>query len=147
MAAPADTRLVPPGTSRAGSRPPGNVGSSILAVAGSVLVVALLWASLVFYDGTLGVTGTRLAVARVVEIAVAVTGLAVVGAAAKGFLATLRARRLWDAGQREEARVAADVGRSGMWWAGGLGLTALIVTFLFVFFGANDGAVRQTFFD
>ena len=59
----------------------------------------------------------------------------------------LRSSTLARSGQLADARVAADDCRVAIWYVVGFGLTALILAFLFWFFGSNDGRVRAVLFD
>ena len=110
-------------------------------------VTALLWWAIWFFDGTLDLAGGQLVAARIAEIAVAAAALVVPLAGLAGLRAALRARGLALDGNLTEARVAADDARQATWYVVGFGLTALILAFLFWFFGANDGRVREVLFN
>ena len=110
-------------------------------------VTALLWWAIWFFDGTLDLAGGQLVAARIAEIAVAAAALVVPLAGLAGLRAALRARGLARDGNLTEARVAADDARQATWYIVGFGLTALILAFLFWFFGANDGRVREVLFN
>jgi polar amino acid transport system permease protein len=108
---------------------------------------AVLWWSIVFFDGTLDLDGGQLVAARIAEAAVAAGALVIPGFGLAGVRAAFRSRALAEAGQLAEARVAADDTRQAVWYVVGFGLTALVLAFLFWFFGANDGRVREVLFN
>jgi polar amino acid transport system permease protein len=112
-----------------------------------VAVTALLWWAIWFFDGTLDLAGGQLVAARIAEVAVAVAALVVPLAGLAGLRAALRAGALAREDNLTEARVAADDARQATWYVVGFGLTAVILAFLFWFFGANDGRVREVLFN
>ena len=110
-------------------------------------VTALLWWAIWFFDGTLDLAGGQLVAARIAEVVVAALALVVPFAGLAGLRAALRAGALAGDGNLTEARVAADDARQAVWYVVGFGLTAVILAFLFWFFGANDGRVREVLFN
>ena len=138
-AASGDTRARPP------FRPP--VIEAIVWFGLSVVALALLWWAIWFFDGTLNTSGWGLALGRVAEVAVAVLALAVPISGGQGLVAARRSAALARGGDVSSARVAADDFRQAVWYVVGFGLTALVVAFLFWFFGSNDGKVREVLFN
>ncbi|HEX9259571.1 MAG TPA: amino acid ABC transporter permease [Acidimicrobiales bacterium] len=119
--------------------------SAALALAGAIGAYAVLAAALISFDRSLGLVDTELLITRLVLVAIAAAGFSVVAAGANSLRHALRARRLADT-DLHEARVAAEDAKDAIWWVVGLGLTSLVVAFLAIFLSANDGAVRDTFF-
>ena len=126
-------------------RPP--LAAATAAVVVSVVVVVLLWWSIWFFDGTLATSGALLVIGRLAEVAAAVAGLSVPVAAVLGLRAAFRSASFAKAGNIPDARVAADDVRQWRWYVVGFGTTALIVSFLFWFFGSSGGRVRTVLFN
>ena len=126
-------------------RPPLAAASAGVVV--SVVVVVLLWWSIWFFDGTLATSGALLVIGRVAEVAAALAGLSVPVAAALGLRAAFRSASFARADNLPDARVAADDVRQWRWYVVGFGTTALIVSFLFWFFGSSGGRVRTVLFN
>ena len=74
-------------------------------------------------------------------------GLSVPVAAVLGLRAAFRSASFAKAGNIPDARVAADDVRQWRWYVVGFGTTALIVSFLFWFFGSSGGRVRTVLFN
>ncbi len=121
--------------------------SAYLWLAASVMATLVLWASIVFFDGTLDFSGSTKVLCRMGELAIALAALALPIAGFRGVSAALRARALARDGNITDARVAADDTRQADMYVIGFGLAALIVATLFWFFGANDGRVRTVLFN
>jgi polar amino acid transport system permease protein len=138
VAVPGDARVRRP------FRPP--IVEAVVWLALSVLAVGLLWWAIWFFDGTLGTSGWGLAVGRIVEVAVAAAALAVPVNGVRGFVAARRSAVQARGEDVPAARVSADDFRQSRLYVIGFGLTALVLAFLFWFFGANDGKVREVLF-
>ncbi len=121
--------------------------AAVVAVVVSVVVVVLLWWSIWFFDGTLATSGVLLVIGRLAEVAAALAGLSVPVAAVLGLRAAFRSASFARAGNIPDARVAADDVRQWRWYVVGFGTTALIVSFLFWFFGSSGGRVRTFLFN
>jgi polar amino acid transport system permease protein len=133
------------GRTRRPFRPP--LAAAAAALVASVVIVVLLWWSIWFFDGTLATSGALLVIGRVAEVAAAVAGLSVPVAAALGLRAVFRPASFARADNLPDARVAADDVRQWRWYVVGFGTTALIVSFLFWFFGSSGGRVRTVLFN
>ena len=110
-------------------------------------VTALLWWAIWFFDGTLDLAGGAARRRPHRRDRGGGAALVVPFAGLAGLRAALRARAPALDGNLTEARVAADDARQATWYVVGFGLTALILAFLFWFFGANDGRVREVLFN
>ncbi len=119
-------------------------GSSVVALAAALIVVALTWWSLFAFRASWA-DGAPWPVTLIV-VALAALALAVPAAGVLAVLAALRARSLDRAGNHAAARVSAARARDMQWYVLGFGLTALVVAFLTFLLGTNDGAVREVFF-
>jgi len=112
-----------------------------------MVIVALLWWSIWFFDATLRLVGGWRAMGRGVEAAIALLALAIPLTGARSVASAVRSQRFFDDGDVENARVAAADCREWSLYVVGLGTTTLILAFLFWFFGANDGKVREVLFN
>jgi polar amino acid transport system permease protein len=147
MATTRTPRATAPGRER-GRRPfRAPLVAAAAAVVVSVVIVVLLWWSIWFFDGTLATTGPLLVIGRLAEVAAALAGLSVPVAAVLGLRAAFRSASFARAGNIADARVAADDVRQWRWYVIGFGTTALIVSFLFWFFGSSGGRVRTVLFN
>jgi polar amino acid transport system permease protein len=126
-------------------RPP--VAEAVVWFVLSVATIAVLWWAVWFYDGTLHTGGWGLVAGRVAEVAVALAALVVPISGGRGLLAARRSAALARGGDTSSARVAADDFSQWRWYVIGFGLTALIVAFLFWFFGSTGGKVREVLFN
>ena len=138
-----------PGASRRRALP--GFQSNLLTAAAfaiaSVICAAVEWWLLAYFDASLHLSGSELAVCRGVEILLGLLGGAAV---LYGLLAVTRAvaaDRLAAGGDPAAGRVRAEDARDAMWFVVGLGLTALIVAFIAFLLGANHGALRSVMFD
>jgi polar amino acid transport system permease protein len=140
-------RAAAPGKSRGrrSFRPP--VAEAVVWFVLSLATIAVLWWAVWFYDGTLDTSGWGLVVGRAAEVAVALAALAVPISGGLGLLAARRSAALVRGGDVPGARVAADDFHQWRWYVIGFGLTALILAFLFWFFGSTEGKVREVLFN
>ena len=120
--------------------------ASITAIA-SFAVAALSLAMLWKFDQSLHLDPTRLAIARVIEIALALASLVVPYYGIRALAASQRAERLAASGDHPAARIAVEDSRDHIWVVVGVGLTALVVAFVAFLLSANHGAVRSVLFD
>lgn len=120
---------------------------SMAALAGSVVVVVLTWLALRTFVGSLGVEGSALALWTALAwlCAVAVLGLVVPGVMA--VVRSVEAGRLDAAGNKPDARLAAEKAKDWSWYVAGIGLTVLIAAFLLWFCSVDDAVIRRTFFN
>jgi polar amino acid transport system permease protein len=141
------TATTAPGRSR-GRRPfKPPVAAATVWLLFSAAAIGVLWWAIWFFDGTLRTSGGGMVAVRIVEIVVALAALTVPVCGALGLRAALRSARLVGDGNVPDARVAADDFRQWRWYVVGFGLAALILAFLFWFFGANNGRVREVLFN
>ncbi len=102
---------------------------------------------LIYFDQSVDLSGSELAVCRAVEILLGLFGVAAVFYGLLAVNRAIAANRLAAASDPASARVRAEDARDAMWFVVGLGLTALIVAFIAFLLGANDGALRSVMFD
>jgi polar amino acid transport system permease protein len=125
----------------------GNLPAASIAAVASIAIAAFTIAMLRQFDQSLVVDTTRLAVARGVEIVLALATLAVPLYGIRAFMASRHAEGLAADGDYANARVSVEDSRDHIWFVVGLGLTALVVAFGAFLLSANDGAVRSVLFD
>ena len=89
-----------------------------------------------------GVTGGGLVAAHIIEVLLAISGLAAPAFGVAAVLRSLRSRRQWRERQNSDARIAAEDSRDAVWYVIGIGLTLLVLTFVAVLLGSSGGAVR-----
>ena len=139
---------MPPGASVRRAVPfRGNMLAAAIALGAALVIAGLTIAMLWKFDQSLVVNTTRLTIARVVEVALAIAVLAVPFFGLRAFMASRRAERLAADGSYADARVAVEDSRDDIWFVVGLGLTALVVAFAAFLLAANNGAVRSVLFD
>ena len=114
-----------------------------MSLAIAAFTLAMLWK----FDQSLRVDDTRLTIARVVEIALALATLSVPGYGMRSLLTSRRAQKLAAKGDYEPARIAVEDARDHIWVVVGIGITALIVAFTAYLLSANGGSVRSVLFD
>jgi polar amino acid transport system permease protein len=125
----------------------GNLPAAIVTALAALATTALTWWMLKYFDDSLGVDGTRLVIARVIEVALAAFALVVSWYGALTLSASVRAQRLAKQGWYQDARIAVEDSRDRIWVVVGLGLTALVVAFLAFLLAGNDGSVRRVMLD
>src|SRR4029079_6615134 len=110
-------------------------GNLKLATAGAVASIAIaiaMWVVLVRFDQSLVVNATQSSVARAIEGVLAVAVLSVPLYGIWALIAAMRGERLARQGERHEAQIAVEDARDRLWVVVGLGLSALVITFLLV---------------
>ncbi len=140
--------VVPPGASERRAVPfRGNLVVAAVAAVASIAVaagtIALLWK----FDQSLRVGGSRIVIARMIEILLGAATLVVPYYGIRAFSSSRRAERLAASGDRQNARVAVEDSRDQIWVVVGIGLTAAVVGFIAFVMSANHGAVRSVLFD
>jgi polar amino acid transport system permease protein len=106
-----------------------------------------MWVMLVRFDQSLVVNATQSSVARAIEGVLAVAVLSVPLYGIWALIAAMRGERLARQGERHEAQIAVEDARDRLWVVVGLGLSALVITFLLVLLSANHGRVRAVMFN
>jgi polar amino acid transport system permease protein len=140
--------VAPPGASvRRAVRFRGNLPAASLALIASLAIAFVTLAMLWKFDQSLRVDTTRIVIARVIEIALALATLVVPYYGLRAFAASRRAERLAGSGDHPTARVAVEDSRDHIWVVVGIGLTALVGAFVAYLMSANGGAVRSVLFD
>jgi polar amino acid transport system permease protein len=141
------TTASPPGADvrRAAPRFRSNTTGAGVALALAVVAQYLLLRALKFFYDSLSVSGGQLRAAQIVTIAVALAGFSTLFFAGRALFRATTARRLWAAGERGDARIAAEDSRNDVSYVVGIILAVFIVAFLFWFISNNDGEVRRRF--
>jgi polar amino acid transport system permease protein len=140
--------VVPPGASQRRAVPfRGNLLwaslAAVMAIVVAVFTAAMLWK----FDQSLHVSGARIAIARVIEIALGLATLVVPVYGFRALITSQRAERLAASGDAPSARIAVEDSRDHIWVVVGIGLTALVGGFIAFLLSANHGAVRTVLFD
>jgi polar amino acid transport system permease protein len=142
------TGIAPPGARPRRAAPfQGNLLASSVTAAAAVGIAGLTWWMLWYFDRSLQVAHGQLVVARVIEVALGVTVLAVPWYGLLALAASLRGRRLAAREAFADARMAIEDSRDHIWVVVGIGLTALIVAFLAFLLAGNNGSVRHVMLD
>ena len=141
--------LATPGAPRRRALPAfrSNLLTAVAFAIASVVSAALEWWLLVYFDASLHLSGTELAVCRGVEILLGFLGAAAAWYGVLAMTRALAANRLAASGDAAAGRVRAEDARDAMWFVVGFGLTALIVAFIAFLLAANNGALRAVMFD
>lgn len=117
--------------------------AAIASAAVTVFAIAMLWK----FDQSLHVSGARIAIARTLEIALALASLVVPFYGLRALTTSRRAERLATSSELQSARIAVEDSRDHIWVVVGIGLTAGVVGFVAFLLSANHGAVRTVLFD
>jgi polar amino acid transport system permease protein len=146
--APEPISVVPPGAPvRRAVRFRGNVPAASVAAVASIGIAAVALAMLWKFDQSLHVDATRIAVARVIEVALGLASLVVPFYGLRAFTTARRAQRLAANGDSASGRIAVEDARDHMWVVVGVGMTVLVGAFIAFLLSANQGAVRSVLFD
>jgi len=125
----------------------GNLRAAWIAAILSIIVAAFALAMLWKFDRSLRVDNVRMAVARVIEIALALATLVVPVYGIRALTTSRRAERLAAGNDLQNARIAVEDSRDQIWVVVGIGLTAAVGGFIAFLMSANHGAVRSVLFD
>jgi polar amino acid transport system permease protein len=140
--------VIPPGASeRRAVHFRGNLAAASIAAIMSIVVALFAFAMLWKFDQSLHVDGARIAIARTLEIALALATVIVPLYGIRALTTSRRAERLAASGDRQSARVAVEDSRDHIWVVVGIGLTAAVLGFVAFLMSANHGAVRSVLFD
>ncbi len=135
--------VAPPGASeRRAVRFRGNLPAAAIAAIASIAVTVFTFAMLWKFDQSLHVDGARIAIARVIEVALALATLSVPFYGIRALVTSQRAERLAARDEYQDARIAVEDSRDHIWVVVGLGLTAAVGGFVAFLLSANHGAVR-----
>jgi polar amino acid transport system permease protein len=120
--------------------------AAVTAAVSVAIAVVTIWSAW-YFDHSLVVTGVRRLSARGVAGLIALASLSVPWFGIRSLTYAMRARKLVREDYPYEARIAAEDSRDQVWIVVGLGLTSLVLAFIFFLISANHGSVRSVLFD
>jgi polar amino acid transport system permease protein len=122
-----------------------HLGLSIGALVAGLLAAGVTAVGLDRLYDSLGVSGSARTAWAIVLVALGAIVLVVLaGCGGMAVARSIRAARLTPT-DRVAARAAGAAAKDWVWYVAGLGITALVLSFVAFFLSANDGAVREQF--
>jgi polar amino acid transport system permease protein len=148
MTSVSSSSTAPPGvTRRAVSRFKPHVGRALLGEAVAIALTAVTWLELARFDQSLKIGEPGPAIARAIEVVLAIATLAVPAFGGRAIVRSLRARRLANEHDLLDARVAAEDATNDLLYVLGLGLMSATLAFGAFFLSANHALVRGVLFE
>ena len=124
-----------------------HLGLAVVAEIAAIAITIITWVQLRAFDQSLRIGEPGPAIARAIEIVLGVAALVVPAYGGRALLRSMRARKLAAAGQRLEARVAAEDAGHDLLYVLGLGLFTAIIAFGAFFLAGHHARVRSAMFN